>query len=154
MVGRAVTDPKQGFDLAFNALCQAADFKVAEIHFGHALTDFYSLYELAKQPPLTKAARDAALDATDGGKTALAIVWARKFRTHDVVEVSQAADLYSRYYTKLYGVLAWRPRCDFTASTDDRGWHDYYDRHLEGRPVLDTMQAAISAVTAMIPGSQ
>ena len=149
-----LTDPKQGFDLAFKALCEAADFEAAEIHLGHAMTDFYSLYELAKQPPSTKASRDGALEATDEGKAGLAIVWARKFRTHDVVEVSHAADIYSDYYTNLYGVLAWRLRSDFTTSTDGRGWHDYYDRYLEGRPVLDTMQAAASAVIAVTPGSR
>jgi hypothetical protein len=146
-----VTDPKQGLDLAFKALCEASDFTVAELHFGHVLSDFYSLFELAKQPPSAKASRDAALEATGKGKTALAIVWARKFRTHDIVEVSQAAAIHSNYYTNLYGVLAWRPRSDFTASTDGRDWHLYYDRFLAGRPVLDTLQTGAAAVIAATP---
>jgi hypothetical protein len=145
-----VTDPKQGFDLAFKALCEAADFDAAEICLGHAMEDLYRLYELAKQPPSTKASRDVALEATDSGKTALAVVWARKFRTHDVVEVSRAADIYSDYLTNLYGMLAWRPRSDFTTSTDGRDWHLLYDSYLEGRPVLDTLQTAVSAVMAVI----
>jgi hypothetical protein len=151
MVESAVTDPKQGFDLAFKALCEAADFDAAEIHLGHAMEDLYRLYELAKQPPSSKAARDAALDSTGDGKTALAIVWARKFRTHDVAEVSRAAGIYSDYYTNLYGVLAWRRRSDFTPATDGRNWHLYYDSYLEGRPVLDTLQTAASAVIAVTP---
>jgi hypothetical protein len=151
MVEIAVTDPQLGFDLAFKALCEAADFQAAEAHLFHAMEDFYSLYELAKQPPSSKAARNAALDATSDGKTALAIVWARKFRTHDVVEVSQAADTYSDHYTNLHGVLAWRPRSDFTTTTDGRGWHLLYDSYLRDRPVLDTLQTAASAVVAVIP---
>lgn len=147
-----MTDPKRGFDLAFVAIAEAADFEAAESHLGHAMEGLYRLYELARQPPLTKALRDAALEATDDGKTALAIVWTRKFRTHEVVEVSQAADMYSDYYTNLYGVLAWRPRSDFMADTDGRGWHLFYDTYLEGRPVLDTLQAAISAVVAVVSG--
>jgi hypothetical protein len=144
-----VTDPKRGFDLALGAVCQAADFATAEIHLGHAMEDLYRLYELAKQPPSSRASRDAALEAVDEGKTALAIVWARKFRTHEVVEVSRPADIYSGYYTKIYGVLAWRPRSDFTADTGGRGWHMFYDTYLEGHPVLDTLQTAASAVMAL-----
>jgi hypothetical protein len=104
-----VADPKRGLDLAFVAIAEAADFEAAESHLGHTMEDLYRLYELARQPPSTKVLRDAALEATDDGKTALAMVWGRKFRTHEVVEVSQAADMYSDYYTNLYGVLAWRP---------------------------------------------
>lgn len=60
-----MTDPKRGFDLAFVAIAEAADFEAAESHLGHAMEDLYRLYELAKQPPLTKALREAALVATD-----------------------------------------------------------------------------------------
>ena len=144
-----MTDPKQGFDLAFAALCEATDLAVAEAHLGHAMEDLYRLYELAKRPPSSKASRDTALETTDEGKTALAIVWVRKFRIHDVMEVSQAADVYSSYYTKIYGVLVWRTRSDFKAGPDGRGWHLLYDTYLEGCPVLDTLQAAVSAVVAL-----
>jgi hypothetical protein len=107
----------------------------------------------AKQSSSSKASRDAALEKTEKGQTALALVWVRKFRTHDVVEVSKVADVYSRYYTKIYGVLVWRPRSDFNAGEDGRDWHKFYDRHLEGRPVLDTLQAAISAMAAINPST-
>jgi hypothetical protein len=146
-----MTDPKRGFDLAFASLCEAADFDTAEVHLGHAMEDLYRLYELAKKPPSSSRARDAALGTTDQGKTALATVWTRKFRTHDVMEVSRAADVYSNYYTNLYGVLAWRLRSDFTTTTDGRGWHLLYDTYLEGRPVLDTLQTAASAVVTLTP---
>jgi hypothetical protein len=129
-----MTDPRRAFDRSFAAMCEAADFEAAEDHLGHALTDFYRLYEQARQPPASPASRRAALEATDEGKTALAIAWARNFHTHDVVEVSQAADIYSGYYTKIYGVLAWRPRFDFTANTDGEDRHLFYDRYLERHP--------------------
>lgn len=76
---------------------------------------------------------------------------ARTFHTHDVVEVSKAAGIYSSYYTAIYGVLAWRPRSDFTANTDGEGRHLFYDTYLEGCPVLDTLQHAVSALVALSP---
>ena len=140
------TDPKRAFDRAFAAMLGAEDLEVAEDHLGHALTDFYRLYEQARQPPASPASRKAALEATPEGCTALAIAWARAFHTHDVVEVSKDADLYSSYYTAIYGVLAWRPRSDFTANIDGDGRHLFYDTYLEGRPVLDTLQSAVSVL--------
>jgi hypothetical protein len=146
-----MTDPGRAFGRSFVAMCDAADFEAAEDHLSHALTDFYRLYERAKQPPSSSAARKAALEATDEGKTALAIAWARNFHTHDVVEVSEVAGIYSGYYTKLYGVLAWQPRSSFTTNSDGEHRHLFYDRYLEGRPVLDTLQTAVSAVVAVTP---
>jgi hypothetical protein len=68
----------------------------------------------------------------------------------EAVEVTTAADQYSNYYTNLYGVLAWRPRTDFTTEDDDgRGWHLLYDSRLEGRSVLDTLQQAAEALEAI-----
>ena len=128
---------------------EASDFEAAEDHLGHALTDFYRLYEQAKQPPSSPASRTTALEVSPEGCTALAIAWARTFHTHDVVEVSKVTGIYSRYYTRIYGVLAWRPRSDFTANTGGDGRHLFYDTYLEGRPVLDTLQDAVSALEAV-----
>lgn len=148
-----MSDPKRAFDLAFAAACEAGDFDTAEIHLGHAMDELYRLYELAKKSPskADKRARDEALVKIDKGEIAGAVVWARKYRIHDSMEVSQAADLYSNYYTNLYGVLAWRPRSDFTTEDDDgRGWHLSYDTYLEGCPVLDTLQEAAKALEALV----
>jgi hypothetical protein len=148
-----VSDPKRGFQLALAAACEAEDFDTVEIHVGHAMDEVYRLYELAKTSPSRagKKARDEALVKIDKGKTAGAVVWARKYRVHDSVEVSRSADLYSDCFTKLYGVLAWRPRSDFTAEDDNgRGWHLFYDTYLEGRPVLDTLQHAAKALEALV----
>lgn len=87
-------------------------------------------HELAKKSPskADKRARDQALIKIEKGEIAGAVVWARKYRIHDsmqvsqapeVVEISHAADQYSNYYTNLYGVLAWRPRSDFTTDDDN-----------------------------------
>jgi hypothetical protein len=148
-----VSNPKRGFYLAFAAACEAGDLETAEIHLGHAMDELYRLYELAKKSPskADKKTRDEALVKIDKGETAGAIVWARKYRIHDSMEVSQAASLYSDCYTNLYGVLAWRPRSDFTAEDDDgRGWHLAYDTYLEGSPVLDTLQDAAKALETLV----
>jgi hypothetical protein len=157
-----VSDPKRAFALAFTAACKAEDFEAAEIHVGHAMDELYRLYELAKKSPsrADRAARDEALVKIDKGEIAGAVIWARKFRTHDsmqlrqaveAVEVSQAADRYGSYYTNLYGVLVWRPRSDFTTDDDNgRGWHLFYDTHLEDRPVLETLQQAAKALGDLV----
>jgi hypothetical protein len=157
----ALSNPKRAFDLAFADACEAADFETAEIHLGHAMDELYRLYELAKKSPskADKRARDQALIKIDKGEIAGAVVWARKYRIHDsmqvshaagALEVTQPADQYSNCYTNLYGVLAWRPRSDFTTGDDNgRGWHLFYDTHLEGRPVLDTLQQAAKALETL-----
>jgi len=51
----------------------------------------------------------------------------------------------------LYGVLVWRPRSDFTTDDDNgRGWHLFYDTHLEDRPVLETLQQAAKALGDLV----
>jgi hypothetical protein len=133
-------------------MCAAADFEAAEDHLSHALCDFYSLYEQAKLPPSSQKLRRAALEASPAGRAALAIAWVRKFHTHHLIEVSKAGDLYSDYYTNLYGVLVWRDRADITTVEDDEGRrHEFYDDELAGRPTLDTLQKSVTAVIAAIP---
>jgi hypothetical protein len=151
--GGLVPSPKRAFDRAFADMCAAADFEAAEDHLAHALSDFYSLYEQAKLPPSSQQRRRAALEASPAGRGALAIAWVRKFHTHHLVEVSKVGNLYSGYYTKLYGVLVWRNRGDITTVEDNEGRrHEFYDTELAGKPVLDTLQNAVSAVIAVIPG--
>jgi hypothetical protein len=144
-----VPDPKRAFDRAFADMRAAADFEAAEDHFGHALADVYSLYELARKPPSDKAARRTALEASEEGRIALAVAWGRTFNSHELIEVSRDADLFSNYFTELFGVLAWRPRSDFTTYHDGEDRHEFYDSLLAGKPVLDTLQKAVAALVAI-----
>jgi hypothetical protein len=145
------------FDLAFTGMCGADTFEIAEAHFGHALCDLYRLFELVKptansgksEKKAAIAAREAKLKVTSEGQTALAAAWARTFRVHDVIEVTEPADLYSDYYTNLYGVLAWRPRTFAPEATYPENRGGFYDCRLAGRPVLDTMQSAFQALLAI-----
>jgi HSP90 family molecular chaperone len=43
-----------------------------------------------------------------------------------------------------------RPRSEVTTTEDDEGRrHEFYDDHLAGQPVLDTLQKAVSALIAI-----
>jgi hypothetical protein len=138
--------------MAFAGIVGASDFDVAGDHLGHALHDFYRLWESHKQPPSTKAKRLAAAQTTPDGRTASAIAWARNFPTHDLIEVVNASDLYTDYYTNLYGTLAWKQRITFTANTDKDGdRHLDYDQFLAGKPVLDTLQSGFGALMVLQP---
>ncbi len=151
----AVSSPKRAFDLAFTAACQAEDFDTAEIYLGHAMDELYRMYELSKRSPsrADRHARDEALVKIDNGKIAGAVLWARKYRIHDSMELTDtqaAADIYSGYYTRIYGMLTWRPRSDFTTDDDNgRGWHLFYDTYLEGRGLLDTLHQAATALSEL-----
>jgi hypothetical protein len=139
---------KRAFDLAFSEMCQSDNLLVFEAHFGHALGDLYRLFELAGRPPSSESGRRAALEATAEGQAALGAAWARKFRTHKLIEVTQEAD-FDRY-SDFYGSLAaWRPRSTFTTSTGPENRGLYYDKRLAGHHVLDTMRTAIQALLAI-----
>jgi hypothetical protein len=91
----------------------------------------------------------AVLAGSDDLRAARAAMWARTFDTHDLVVVASLADLYSDFYTDMYGVLAWQP----LAQTDPDGRHLDYGAVLEGRPVLDTIRRAFDAMAGLLqPG--
>jgi hypothetical protein len=151
---------KRAFDIAFTGMCAASDFDTFEAHFGHALGDFYRLYELAGQPPSSEANRNGSLEASTNGKIALAVAWSRKFRTHDLVEVTGPGDVFTDYFTDLFGTLIWRdssyiasvmasPTRKKPPTASDRKRAGYYRDHLAGKPVLDTLQGGIGALLAI-----
>jgi hypothetical protein len=135
----------------------APDFDTVEAHFGHALGDLYRLYELAGQPPGSETSRNSILDASTDGKLALAIAWSRKFHTHDVIEVTEPGGVFTDYYTELYGTLIWRdssyiasvmasPKRKKPPTATDRIRASYFQDHLAGQAVLDTLQRGIGAL--------
>lgn len=119
------------------------------------------LYELAGQPPNGEASRAAALHGSVDGKLALAVVWSRKFRTHDLIEVTEPGDKYTDKYTETYGTLEWRndshiasvmtsPLRKRPPRAADHTKLGYYAAHLAGRTVLDTFQRGLGALLAII----
>jgi hypothetical protein len=86
------------------------------------------------------------LAGSDDLRAARAAMWARRFDTHDLVVVASLADLYTGFYTDMYGVLAWQP----LAQTDPDGRHFDYAAVLEGRAVLDTIRRAFDAMAGLL----
>ena len=58
------------------------------------MDELYRLYELAKKSSskADKRARDQTLIKIDKGEIARAVVWARKYRIHDSMQVSHAPE--------------------------------------------------------------
>jgi hypothetical protein len=152
---------KFAFHIAFQGMCAASDFDIFESHFGHALGDFYRLYELAGQPPRSETSRNTALGASPDGELALAVAWSRKFRTHDLLEVTESGDVFTDYVTELFGTLVWRdssfissalasPARKKAPTKSDQERLGYYTARLAGQPVLDTLQRGVGALLAII----
>jgi hypothetical protein len=146
-----VANPKRAFDRAFTEIAAAPDFDAGIDHIGHALGDIYSLFELAKNPPSDKTLRRQGLEASDAGKTALAIAWDRTFNTHEAVTQSRDdGDIYADYYIERYATPVWLPRTAFTQNEDGEGRHLYYDHFLADKCVLDTMRAAVRELVVFL----
>jgi len=74
----------------------------------------------------------------------------RTFDTHDAVVVGKMGDIYTDYYTEMYGTLVWRPLRDLPERSKAYGHDDEYATQLAGRPVLDTVRRAFDALAAMV----
>jgi hypothetical protein len=89
-----------------------------------------------------------------GGDVAAAVLWVRTFDTHAAVKVGEPSDVYSNYYTNLYGVLVWKQRAQLPPADPKfaaYGRDVLYDQHLAGKPVLDTTDVALRALLALLP---
>lgn len=76
------------------------------------------------------------------GHTA-ALVLMRHKDTHQLVQVTEPADVFTDYFTNKFGTLVWDAPADAVA---DNRYSKYDAAFLEGRPVLDTLRAAYDAV--------
>jgi hypothetical protein len=146
---------RRAFDAAFLRMCTAHTVADLEDELSNLLHQLYRLGELCRWrlgPAGTKLSSQdfgAVLAGSDDLRAARAAMWARTFDTHDLVVVASLADLYSDFYTDMYGVLAWQP----LAQTDPDGRHLDYAAVLEGRPVLDTIRRAFDAMAGLLqPG--
>jgi hypothetical protein len=147
---------RRAFDAAFLRMCTAHTVADLEDELSNLLHQLYRLGELCRwrlgTPAGTKLnPKDfaAVLSGSDDLRAARAAMWARRFDTHDLIVVASLADLFSDFYTEMFGVLAWQP----LAQTDPDGRHLDYAAMLEGRPVLDTIRRAFDAMAGLLqPG--
>jgi hypothetical protein len=143
---------RRAFDAAFQRMCEAENPETAEDELSNLLSQIYRLGELVKKRKFGgKNARfHDALRVTPEGNTARATLWARTFDTHDAVVVGKMDDIFSDYYTKMYGTLVWRPLTDLPAQSSSHGQHDDYVTYLAGCAVFDTVRQAFDTLAAMV----
>jgi hypothetical protein len=140
---------RRAFEAAWGRMVGATTVEDAEDELSNLLCQLYRLGELAKRT-IGGDAFYAALKASDQGRAANAALWARKFDTHHAVVVADLEDIYTNYFTTMYGALAWRPLDQLPEPTAKQGQHLDYGVHLSGRPVLDTTRRAFDTLAEMI----
>jgi hypothetical protein len=140
----------RAFNAAFRRLCEARSVEDAEDELSNLLCQLYRLGELVRATMGTDAAFYGALKGTEQGRAADAAMWARKFDTHNAVVVAELGDVWSDFFTEMFGVLVWRPLDQLPQMTAKQGQHLGYAGHLAGRSVLDTTRGAFDALASMV----
>jgi hypothetical protein len=132
---------KRAFDESFKRMCSAPYDTDLEDELSNLLHHLYRLAEWArKQKGLAKVDFfRAALAQSPEARPAL---WVRTFDTHDALVTASTGDVYSDYYTNMYGVLVWEPLQTLQATDATFGRDNDYAVSLAGKPVLDTIRAA------------
>jgi hypothetical protein len=152
-----IQGPERAFRTAFRHLCEAATFDDAADQLSNMLHQLYRLSELGEALYGGAKAFYAELYKVNGGEVAGAVLWARNFDTHDVARlesVSKPGDVYSDYYTNLYGVLVWNERGELPPPDPKFPAHGrdlLYDHHLAGRSVLSATQTTLRALLDVLP---
>ena len=147
-------DGERAFRTAFRHMCEAAIFDDAADQLSNMLHQLYRLSELAKATLGGAPNLYQQLAQVAGGDVAAAVLWVRTFDTHAAVKVGEPSDVYSNYYTNLYGVLVWKQRAQLPPADPKfppYGRDVLYDQHLAGKPVLDTTDVALRALLALLP---
>jgi hypothetical protein len=145
----AVVRIRRAFDAAFLRMCEAKNPETAEDELSNLLSQIYRLRELVRKE-LGDTPFFAAMSLTPERQAAGGAVWVRTFDTHDAVVVGKMGDIYTDYYTEMYGTLVWRPLIDLPEKSNAHGHDDEYATQLAGRPVLDTVRRAFDALAAMV----
>ena len=117
-------------------MCAATTLDDLAIELANALNHLYRLSEHLKRDMGEKPFFERLRSSTEL-RTVSAIRWVRGFEVHEVTEIAEVGDVYSDFYTEMYGVLVWRPLACLRVPTDQHGNDRVYVDYLEGRPVLD-----------------
>lgn len=83
-------------------------------------------------------------DSRTDGQLVGGLVWARTFAQHELARTADIGDLYSDFYTSMFGVLVWRARPQLPPPnrSETRGRDAFYDRHLSNQVVPETIATA------------
>jgi hypothetical protein len=153
---------RPAFDAALMRMCAAPTQGELHDELSNVLHHLYRLAELCKHrrnlTSKTFYGKNGPLTASNDLRAARAIAWVRKFDTHDTAVVAAPGDVYSNFYTMMYGVLVWKPLAQLPEQIDSAG----HDRHLDYEnqlkdpvtgarlPVLDTIRRAFDAMAALL----
>jgi hypothetical protein len=141
---------RRAFDNAFQRICEATTPADAEDEFSNALNHLYRLNELGKNRLGEDAFHNKLRGSDDDLRAARAAIWARTFDVHDVVAVAAMGDVFSDYFTAMFGVLVWKPLASLPEQTDKYDRHLDYVKFLKGMPVLGTSRRAFDAMAALL----
>jgi hypothetical protein len=149
-----LTAVQRPFDAAFARMCRAGDIDLAIDELSNMLHHMYRLGELCgRRWQVTASGFNANVVNVVPG--ALGAIWIRSYDTHEIAEVSTIGGVYSGFYTALYGVLVWKPVAAMRfVSKPSKGSvvarYQDYQRHLENKPVLDTMRRAFDGLATRL----
>lgn len=139
------------FDAAFQRMCEAQSDDMLMAELSNMLHHVYRLRELCRH---RLAGFDVTERSSDALRAARAASWVRNFDTHQLFAVGSQQDVYSDYYTAMYGVLVWKPLADLPAQADSHDRHEDYSERLAGNVVLDSLRHAFDAMSAELdPGT-
>jgi hypothetical protein len=138
------------FEAAFARESAATDTGHLVDELSNMLHHVYRLGELTQRRlGLDTASFNARIFADAPGVAGC--LWIRCYDTHDIAVVAGAQDVFSDYFTELNVVLVWQPLAamPFTKA-DEAGRSSDYEKHLAGKPVLDTIRKAFDGLVALL----
>ncbi len=148
------TAVRRPFDAAFLRMRQAGDVDLLRDELSNMLQHLYRLGELRRRRWQLKRNDHERFNAkAKVVPGALGAMWIRTFDTHELFSLSMMSDLYSDFFSDLYGVSAWKPVAAIV-SKPPGGWalvrYEDYQAHLENKPVLDTMRRAFDGLASLL----
>jgi hypothetical protein len=149
-----LTAVRRAFDTAFQRMCEVTDRDELRDELSNLLHHLYRLGELRSRrwgtngQKLAEGDFNARVTQVPG---VLGILWIRSYDTHEIAAVSKFKDVYSDFYTKMYGVLVWQCIADmaFVKLPNAADRYMDYQSNLENKPVLDTLRSASDGLAAL-----
>jgi hypothetical protein len=146
---------RRPFDAALLRMCQAGDVDLLRDELSNMLHHMYRLGELRRRR--WSISTDVNAQVNQRAKAVpgvMGALWIRCYDTHEIASLATPGDVYSDYYTEMYGVLVWKPLAamPFASRPKRVAMSDRYDDYevaLRNKPVLDTLRGAFDGLKAL-----
>lgn len=141
---------ERAFLTALRRMCAALSEEEAEDEFSNMLHHTYRVSERCRKLLGEGSPRfiGTTLAPIEGAQ---AVLWARKLDTHDSLLTSELGDVFSDYFTEMFGVLVWKPLAPEAGEGDPYARRPEYEHDLQGKPVLDTMAHVFRGIKDLAP---